>query len=63
MYNVVQPRVRDVVTLTQVQAGELGNVEEPRVRDLRTVLQGQVGELLELGNVLQPVFVISSAVV
>ena len=53
----------DVVTLTQVQAGELGNVEEPRVRDLRTVLQGQVGELLELGNVLQPVFVISSAVV
>ena len=55
--NVLQPRVRDLVTATQVQAGELrelGNVLQPRVRDLVTATQVQAGELRELGNVLQP---------
>ena len=53
--NEGSPRVRDVVTATQVQTGEvreLGNVLQPRVRDLGTASQVQAGELRELGNVL-----------
>ena len=53
----LQPRVRDLATAHQVQAGELrelGNVLQPRVRDLATAPQVQAGELRELGNVLQP---------
>ena len=50
------PRVRDVVTATHVQSGELrelSNVRKPRVRDVATVTQVQASELRELGNVLQ----------
>ena len=52
-----QPRVGDLDTERQVQAGELresGNVLQPRVRDRATAGQVQAGELRELGNVLQP---------
>ena len=44
MGNVLQPRVRDLLAVTQVQAGELrevGNVLQPHVRDLLAVPQVQ----------------------
>ena len=50
-------RIRDLATVTQVQAGELlelGNVHQPRVHDLHTAFQTEACELRELGNVLQP---------
>ena len=48
MGNVRQPRLCDLATLIQVQAGELrelGDVLQPRVRDLATGIQGQAGEM------------------
>ena len=55
--NMLQPRVRDLVTPTQVQFGELrelvANVPQPRVRDV-TAMQVQASEVFELDNVPQP---------
>ena len=54
---LIQPRVRDEVTATQVQAGQLlqtGNVHKAGVCDLFTATHVQAGELRETGKLLQP---------